>query len=65
MNPAILQAAIKDDAHHSGILKKELTANGFKHTRVAANIMLNEMEDLGLEPEAKLYWQAIAAVHLQ
>lgn len=55
--PAIMSTALKDKEGNLELLKRELTANGFKHTTSAANIMLTEME---LEDDATLYWKTLA-----
>ena len=60
----MLVIASKDKENNIGVLKQFLKENGFKLCSDSAMIALSEASDLGLDEEARLYWESIALLHL-
>ena len=56
--------ADKGDVQLLESLKKALTDNSYKHCYIGAEMMLNEMEDMGLDSEAVATYKIVAANNL-
>lgn len=55
-----IKLGFEEDKKGLELLKKSLDENGFKHTHLAANTMINEMKDLGMPLDVALYYQMLA-----
>jgi hypothetical protein len=60
----VMQEAMNSPEQSLEFLKNQLTENGLKHCVIGVRILMGQLEDIGLEPHIRLYYETLAAAHL-